>query len=105
MLVAQISARSRTDRPVTRSHVHNFASGQPRRFDRALPAVSIYRNPNQKSTDTSLKEKFIKIGAKVVRPGRYVAFQIAEVAMPKMLFAEILRLNSKLRPRLNPAPA
>jgi hypothetical protein len=39
-----------------------------------LPAVSIYRNPNQTSTDTSLKEKLIKIGAKVVRHGRYVAF-------------------------------
>jgi hypothetical protein len=28
---------------------------------------------------TSLKEKLIKIGAKVVRHGRYVAFQMAEV--------------------------
>jgi hypothetical protein len=30
---------------------------------------------------------------------------MAEVAMPKMLFAEILRLISELRPRPNPAPA
>jgi len=29
---------------------------------------------------TSLKEKLIKIGAKVVRHGRYIAFQMAEVA-------------------------
>jgi hypothetical protein len=29
---------------------------------------------------TSLKEKLIKIGAKVVSHGRYVAFQMAEVA-------------------------
>jgi hypothetical protein len=29
---------------------------------------------------TTLKEKFIKIGAKVVSHGRYVTFQIAEVA-------------------------
>jgi len=28
---------------------------------------------------TSLKEKLIKIGAKLVSHGRYVAFQIAEV--------------------------
>ena len=39
---------------------------------------------------TSLKEKLIKIGAKVVRHGRYVAFQMAEVAIPRTLFAEIL---------------
>jgi hypothetical protein len=30
---------------------------------------------------TSLKEKLIKIGAKVVSHGRYVAFQTAEVAI------------------------
>ena len=31
---------------------------------------------------TSLKERLIKIGAKVVSHGRYVAFQMAEVAIP-----------------------
>ena len=31
---------------------------------------------------TSLKEKLIKIGAKVVSHGRFVAFQMAEVAIP-----------------------
>ena len=41
---------------------------------------------------TSLKEKLIKIGAKVVRHGRYVAFQMAEVAIPRQMFEEILRL-------------
>jgi hypothetical protein len=38
---------------------------------------------------TSLKEKLIKIGAKVVTHGRYVAFQMA-VAIPRNLFANIL---------------
>jgi len=52
---------------------------------------------------TSLREKLIKIGAKVVRHGRYVIFQMAEVAAPKELFQEILRLIDELRPR--PAPA
>ena len=47
---------------------------------------------------TSLKEKLIKIGAKVVTHGRYVAFQMAEVAIPRALFADILRLNAELRP-------
>src|ERR1700716_4401240 len=46
---------------------------------------------------TSLKEKLIKIGAKVVSSGRYVAFQMAEVAIPKNLFADILRLIAELR--------
>jgi hypothetical protein len=41
---------------------------------------------------TSLKEKLIKIGAKVVSHGRYVAFQMAEVAIPRQMFQEILRL-------------
>ena len=52
---------------------------------------------------TSLKEKLIKIGAKVVTHARYVIFQMAEVAVPKELFQEILRLIDGLRPR--PAPA
>ncbi len=34
----------------------------------------------------------MKIGAKVVRHGRYVTFQLAEVAIPLPLFAEILQL-------------
>ena len=54
---------------------------------------------------TSLREKLIKIGAKLVSHGRYVAFQMAEVAVPRMLFAEILRLIAELRPPPDPAPA
>jgi hypothetical protein len=41
---------------------------------------------------TSLKEKLIKIGVKVVSHGRYVIFQMAEVALPRQMFQEILRL-------------
>ncbi len=51
---------------------------------------------------TTLREKLIKIGARVVRHGRYVTFQMAEVAIPRRLFAEILRLIDDLRPK--PAP-
>ena len=54
---------------------------------------------------TSLKEKLIKIGAKVVSHGRYVAFQMAEVAIPRQMFQEILRLIGELRPQPPPAPA
>jgi hypothetical protein len=54
---------------------------------------------------TSLKEKLIKIGAKVVSHGRYVAFQMAEVAIPRQMFQEILRLIAELRPQPPPVPA
>jgi hypothetical protein len=47
---------------------------------------------------TSLKEKLIKIGAKIISHGRYVAFQMADIAIPRTLFAEILRLIAELRP-------
>jgi len=47
---------------------------------------------------TRLREKLIKIGAKIVRHGRYITFQLAEVAIPRALFAEILRLIDRLRP-------
>jgi hypothetical protein len=52
---------------------------------------------------TSLGEKLIKIGAKVVSHGRYVTFQMAEVAVSRQMFAEILSLIARLR--APPAPA
>ena len=51
---------------------------------------------------TSLREKLIKIGAKVVSHGRYVTFQLAEVAVPRQMFQQILSLIARLRA---PAPA
>ncbi len=47
---------------------------------------------------TTLREKLVKIGAKVVRHGRYVTFQLAEVAVPRELFRQILHLIDGLRP-------
>ena len=52
---------------------------------------------------TSLREKLIKIGAKIVRHGRYVTFQMAEVVIPRELFADILRRIDRLRPPPTPA--
>src|SRR5919198_4388518 len=52
---------------------------------------------------TSLREKLIKIGAKVVSHGRYVTFQLAEVAVSRQIFQEILSLIARLR--APPAPA
>ena len=45
----------------------------------------------------SLLVKLIKIGAKVVRHSRYITFQMAEVAIDKRLFAEILARIERLR--------
>jgi hypothetical protein len=47
---------------------------------------------------TSLREKLVKIGAKVVSHGRYVTFQMAEVAVPRDLFRKILQRIDELRP-------
>ena len=52
---------------------------------------------------TTRRERLVKIGAKVVRHGRYVTFQLAEVAVPKELFRKILSLIDELRRR--PVPA
>jgi Transposase DDE domain group 1 len=46
---------------------------------------------------TSLRDKLIKIGAKVVNHGRYVTFQMAEVAVPRQMFKDILILIARLR--------
>ena len=52
---------------------------------------------------TTLREKLVKIGAKVVSHGRYVTFQLAEVSVTRSLFQKILSLIDDLRRR--PAPA
>jgi hypothetical protein len=44
---------------------------------------------------TTLEEKLIKTGAKVVSHGRYVAFQMAEVAILRILLGDILRLTAE----------
>ena len=51
---------------------------------------------------TTIREKLVKIGAKVVAHGRYVTFQMAEVAVPRDLFRDILRRIDRLR---RPVPA
>jgi hypothetical protein len=48
-------------------------------------------------TLTTIREKLIKIGAKVVRHARRVTFQLAEVAVPRKLFQAILSAIERLR--------
>jgi hypothetical protein len=46
---------------------------------------------------TTLREKLVKIGARIVRHGRYLVFQLAEVAVSRALFAAILYRIDRLR--------
>jgi hypothetical protein len=71
-----------------------------------FPRTLATPEPFERWSLTSLKDKkLIKIGAKVVSHGRYVAFQMAEVAIPGQKVHEILRLIGELRPQPPPAPA
>ena len=45
---------------------------------------------------TTLREKLVKIGAKVTRHSKYVTFQLAEVAVTRKLFAAILKRIEQL---------
>ena len=45
----------------------------------------------------TLREKLLKIGAKVIRHGRYVTFQMAEVAVSGWMFGQILARIARLR--------
>lgn len=48
-------------------------------------------------TLTTLRDKLIKIGAKMIRHApRYIRFQLAEVAVPRALFAVILKRIGRL---------
>jgi hypothetical protein len=48
-------------------------------------------------TLTTLREKLLKIGAKVVTHAKYVVFQLADVAVPRLLFAALLERIGRLR--------
>jgi hypothetical protein len=52
---------------------------------------------------TSLREKVVKIGAKVVSHWRYAIFQMTEISVPRELFGRILAWIARLRPP-DPAP-
>src|SRR6476660_4888458 len=56
---------------------------------RAIPATA------EPWSLTSLREKLIKIGAKVASHGRYLTFQMTEVAVPRQMFADILVLIAR----------
>jgi hypothetical protein len=78
-----------------------FPITEPSRVERAQAELDKIKDWSL----TSLKDKLIKIGAKVVSHGRYIVFQMAEVAIPRQMFQEILRLIAELRPLPPSAPA
>ena len=47
---------------------------------------------------TTLRDRLVKIGAKIVRHGRSITFQMAEVMVPRALFQQILDAITALRP-------
>jgi len=47
---------------------------------------------------TTLRQRLVKIGAKIVRHGRSITFQMAEVMVPRALFKQILDAIAALRP-------
>ena len=50
-------------------------------------------------SQTTLRERVVKMGAKVIAHARYTVFQMAEVAVPRDLFRRMLELIDDLRPR------
>ncbi len=47
---------------------------------------------------TALRDRLMKIGARIVRHGRSITFQMAEVMVPRALFQKILAAIAALRP-------
>jgi hypothetical protein len=84
---------------------HDFVVNQvrPQRFALAcnlgnfLRRLALPRSVKHWSL-TTLREKLIKVGAKVVAHARYVIFQMAEVAVPKRLVRAILERIRRMRP-------
>jgi Transposase DDE domain group 1 len=56
-------------------------------------------DPVERWSLTSLREKVVKIGAKVIAHARCTIFQMAEVGVPRELFVRILEMIDDLRPR------
>ena len=61
-----------------------------------LRRLALPRNVKQWSL-TTLRDKLIKIGAKVVRHAGYVVLQMAEVAVPRELFGKMIERIGRLR--------
>jgi len=95
-LLEPIAARYR-DLDIRRSFRGDAAFARPELYEYLEAEGYLYAIPL-----TTLRERLVKIGAKVVSHARYVIFQMAEVATPRRLFAAILeriRRLAVIRPR------
>ena len=52
---------------------------------------------------TNIQNRLIKIGARIVRHGRKITFQLAEIAVPRDIFGKILATIRVLKPPPRPA--
>ena len=88
----------------TRLSCHDFVDNQVRlqlfalayNLGNFLRRLALPKSVKQWSLRT-LRDKLVKIGAKVISHSRYVIFQMAEVAVPRALFCEILNRIRQLR--------
>ena len=91
----------------TRLSCHDFVDNQVRlqlfalayNLGNFLRQLALPKSVKEWSLRT-LREKLIKIGAKVVRHARYVIFQMAEVLVSRSLFYDILQRIGRLKPVL-----
>lgn len=94
----RVSCAGVNDARAAKLSARRIRSGSPPRTSRK-PAWRLCSNAaaTRNWSLTSLREKLIKISAKIISHGGYVAFQMAEVAIPRKLFADIPRLIAELR--------
>ena len=87
--------------PATRTTRHSRTAERPSTWSwKTRPRVRERTWPvrlARRSHALPLREKLIKIGAKVVRHSKYVTFQMADVAVPRELFAAILERIQRFR--------
>jgi hypothetical protein len=91
----------------TRLSCHDFDDNQVRlqlfcmayNIGNFLRRLALPKSINDWSLRT-MREKLVKIGAKVVSHARYVTFQMAEVLVSRSLFYEILERIKRLKPVL-----
>ena len=105
-----LSREQLTEQEWTRLSCHDFVDNQVRlqlfalayNLGNFLRRLALPRSVNHWSL-TTLREKLIKIGAKVIKHARHVVFQMAEVAVPKRLFRAVLeRIRGLRMPELVP---
>jgi len=88
----------------TRLSCHDFVDNQVRlqlfalayNLGNFLRRLALPKSVKKWSLRT-LREKLIKIGAKVIRASRYIIFQLGEVVVRRTLFREILDRIGRLR--------